>query len=130
VYRDWDAFGDDFEGNILYIDSPTSPIAMATNTRSTRGVVPLEELLHPKHLDAKGDPAMAAVKNGRTTGTTAGWMTGLKALVRYYKFINVEFTSRELIVVPYDNKPGRDAFSDGGDLGSIIVEVVAARSLC
>jgi len=87
-----------------------------------RGVVPLDEILHPKHLDAKGDPAMAVVKNGRTTGTTVGWMSGLKSLVRYYKFINVSFMSRELTVVPYDNKPGRDAFSDAGDSGSVIVE--------
>jgi len=74
-----------------------------------RGVVPLDEILRPKHLDAKGDPAMAVIKNGRTTGTTVGWMSSLKSLVRYYKFINV----------PYDNK---DAFSDEGDSGSVIVE--------
>jgi len=85
------------------------------------GVVPLDEIHHPKHLDAKGDPAMVVVKNGRTTRTTVGWMSGLKSLVRY-KFINVEFTSRELTVVPYDNKPGRGAFSDEGDSGSVIVE--------
>jgi hypothetical protein len=48
-------------------------------------------------------------------------MSDLKSLVRY-KFINVEFTSRELTVVPYDNKPGRGAFSDEGDSGSPIVE--------
>ena len=85
-----------------------------------RGVVPLDEILNPKQLDANGDPAMAVVKNGRTTGTTAGWMSGLKSLVRHYKLINVEFTSRELTVVPYDG--ARGAFSDGGDSGSIIAE--------
>ena len=36
-----------------------------------RGVVPLDEIFHPKHLDANGDPAMVVVKNGTTTGTTA-----------------------------------------------------------
>jgi hypothetical protein len=87
-----------------------------------RGVVPMDEILSPKYLDAKGDPAMAVVKNGRTTGTTVGWISELKSLVRYYKFINVEFTSRELTVVPYDNKLGRGAFSDEGDSGSIIAE--------
>ena len=66
------------------------------------GVVPLDEILRSKHLDAKGDPAMVVTKNRRTTGITVGWMSGLKSLVCYYKFINVEFTSRELTVVPYD----------------------------
>ena len=85
-----------------------------------RGVVPLNEILSPKQLDANGDPAMAVVKNGRTTGATAGWMSGLKSLVRHYKLINVGFTSREFTVVPYDG--ARGAFSDGGDSGSIIAE--------
>ena len=83
----------------------------------------MSEVLHPKHLDANGDPAMAVVKNGRTTGTTIGWMSGLKSPVRYYKFINVQFTSREFTVVPYDNKPGRGPFSDEGNSGSIIAEL-------
>ena len=85
-----------------------------------RGVVPLNEILNPKQLDANGDPAMAVVKNGRTTGTTAGRMNGLKSLVRHYKFINVEFTSRELTVVPFDG--ARGAFSDVCDSGSIIAD--------
>ena len=50
-----------------------------------RGVVPLDKIFHPKHLDANDDPAMVVVKNGTTTGTTAGWVSGLKSLVRYYK---------------------------------------------
>ena len=82
----------------------------------------LHEILHPKYLDANGDPAMAVIKNGSTTGTTVGWMSGLKSLVRHYKSVNVEFTSRELTVVPYDNKPERGAFSGEGDSCSIIVE--------
>jgi hypothetical protein len=85
-----------------------------------RGVVPLDEIFNPKQLDANGDPAMAVVKNGRTTGTTVGRMSSLKSLVRYYKFINVEFTSRELTVVPYDGVCG--PFSDAGDSGSIIAD--------
>ena len=87
-----------------------------------RGVVPLDEILHPKHLDANGDPAMMVVKNGTATGTTTGWVSGLKSLVRYYKHTDVQFTSRELTVVPYDNGPGRGPFSGDGDSGSIIVE--------
>ena len=85
-----------------------------------RGVVPLHEILNPTQLDTNGDPAMAVVKNGRTTGTTVGCMSGLKSLVRHYKFVNVEFASHELTVVPYHGACG--AFSDGGDSGSIIAE--------
>jgi hypothetical protein len=48
-----------------------------------RGIVPLDEILNSKQLNANGDPAMAVVKNGRTTGTTAGYMSGLKSLVRH-----------------------------------------------
>jgi len=48
-----------------------------------RGVVPLNEILNPKQLDANGDPAMGVVKNRRTIGTTAGWISGLKFLVRH-----------------------------------------------
>ena len=87
-----------------------------------RGVVPLDEILRPKHLDANGDPAMAVVKNGTTTGTTVGWMSGLKSLVRYYNHTHIQFTSRELTIIPYDNNPGRGPFSGEGDSGSIIVE--------
>ena len=75
--------------------------------------------LRPKHLDAKRDPAVVVVKNGRTTGTTVGCMSGLKSLVCYYKLINIEFTSRELAVVPHDNKPGRSPLSDEGDWCSV-----------
>ena len=87
-----------------------------------RGVVPLDEIFHPKHLDANGDPAMVVIKNGTTTGTTVGRMSGLRSLVRYYRHINVQFTSRELTVIPYNNDSGRGTFSSEGDSGSIIVE--------
>ncbi|KAJ6619251.1 hypothetical protein B0H10DRAFT_2163979 [Mycena sp. CBHHK59/15] len=144
--RDWavvgirkDAFGDDFQGNILYIGDALEEQTFLDHMfphvadregyaypehglLRIRGVVPLDDILHPKRLDVNGDPAMAVVKHGRTTGTTVGWMSRLKSLVRYYQFINIEFTSRELTVVPYDNKPGRGAFSDQGDSGSLIVE--------
>ena len=87
-----------------------------------RSVVPLDEILHPKYLDAEGDPAMAVIKRGNTTGITVGWMSGLKSLVRYSKFTNIKFTSRELTIVPNDNKLGSGPFSDDGDWGSFIVE--------
>lgn len=134
-----DAFGDDFQGNILYIGDKLGGQAFLDRMfphyadrdgyvypehglLRFRGVVPMEGPLRPKQRDAKGDPAMAVAKNSRTTGTTTGWYSELKSLVRYYKFINVEFTSRELTIVPYDNKPGTGAFSDRDDSGAAIVD--------
>ncbi|KIM29468.1 hypothetical protein M408DRAFT_15836 [Serendipita vermifera MAFF 305830] len=150
--RDWavlgirkDAFGDDFQGNILYIGilyhagdklggqafldrmfphyaDRDGYVYPEHGLLRFRGVVPMEGPLRPKQRDAKGDTALAVAKNSRTTGTTTGWYSELKSLVRYYKFINVEFTSRELTIVPYDNKPGTGAFSDRDDSGAAIVD--------
>lgn len=64
---------------------------------------------------------MAVVKNGRTTGTTVGWVNGLKSLVRHYNYVNPEFTSRELTIIPYGGSV-HGAFSDAGDSGSIVAE--------
>jgi len=88
------------------------------------GVVSLDEIRHPKQLNAMGEPAMAVIKNGRFTGTTVGWMSSLKSLVRYYdKHTDIQFTSRDLTVVPYDGDPLRSGgFSGEGDSGSVIVE--------
>jgi hypothetical protein len=86
-----------------------------------RGVVPENEILNPKQLNANGDPAMAVVKNGRTTRTTVGWVSELKSLVRHYDYVNLDFTSRELTIIPYRGSV-RGAFSEGGDSGSIIAE--------
>jgi hypothetical protein len=88
-----------------------------------RGVVPEDEILNPKQLTANGDPAMAVVKNGRTTHTTVGWVSGLKSLVRHYDYddINLDFTSRELTIIPYGGSQ-HGAFSASGDSGSIIAE--------
>ena len=65
---------------------------------------------------------MPVIKNGRTTGTTVGWISSLSSLVRHYRHLKIQFTSRELTIVPYDNHPSRGAFSSDGDSGSIIVE--------
>jgi len=89
-----------------------------------RGVVPESELLKFKQLNANGDPALAVIKNGRTTGTTMGWVSKLKSLVRHYDYIGIgiDFWSRELTVVPYDGACG--GFSAAGDSGSIIADRV------
>jgi hypothetical protein len=61
---------------------------------------------------------MPLIKNGKTMGTTVGWINGLKALVRYYTD-NIEFTALETTIVPYGD---RVAFSDKGDSGSIVLD--------
>lgn len=65
---------------------------------------------------------MPVIKHGRTTGTTMGWLNGLRSRVRYYlKFendVSIVFRSFETTFVAAD---GRDAFSDRGDSGSAIL---------
>jgi len=83
------------------------------------GAAPESEIRQPTQRNAKGDPAMPVIKNGMTTGTTAGWMNGLESLVRHNDLCNIDFTSLETTIIPYG---GRGAFSDSGDSGSIIVD--------
>lgn len=83
------------------------------------GSVPEDEIRNPKQLNAYGDKAMPVIKNGLTTGTTVGWVNGLKSLVRYYDDYNLEFTALETTILPYG---GRGAFSNKGDSGAIILD--------
>lgn len=83
------------------------------------GAVPESEIRQPTQRNAHGDPAMPVIKNGLTTGTTVGWVNGLKSLVRHYDHYDIDFTSLETTIMPYG---GRGAFSDGGDSGSMIVD--------
>ena len=46
--------------------------------------VPESEIRRPTQRNACGDPTMPVIKNGLTTGTTVGWVNGLKSLVRQY----------------------------------------------
>ncbi|KAI9065015.1 hypothetical protein FKP32DRAFT_1675147 [Trametes sanguinea] len=92
------------------------------NLLQIRGIVPADEIRVPTHMNAHGAPAMPVLKNGGATGTTVGWLSGLKSLVRHndYAEFDIDFTSRDLTIVPYDRKEG--AFSAAGDSGSIIIE--------
>lgn len=86
------------------------------------GYVPESEMLMPTQLGANGGPRMPVIKNGRTTGTTVGWLNGLKSFVRRYRLLGVEaieFGVMETTIVPYG---GRGAFSAGGDSGSAILD--------
>jgi hypothetical protein len=81
--------------------------------------VPESEMRQPTQHNGRGGLAMPVIKNGLTTGTTIGWLNGLKSLVRHYDFYDITFTSFETTIVPYG---GRGAFSEGGDSGSIILD--------
>jgi len=83
------------------------------------GVVPNTEFHHPTQLNANGEPAMPVIKNGLATGTTVGWLNGLKSLVRHYDRYGIDFISLETTIVPYGE---RGAFSDSGDSGSVILD--------
>jgi len=83
------------------------------------GAVLEGEIRQPTQRNAKGDPAMPVIKNGKTTGTTTGWVNGLESLVRHYDYYKIDFTSLETTIIPYG---GRGAFSDSGDSGSVIVD--------
>ena len=62
---------------------------------------------------------MPVIKNGLATGTTVGWVNGLKSLVPYYDHCDLEFTALETTIVPYG---GRGAFSDKGDSGATTLD--------
>jgi hypothetical protein len=64
------------------------------------GVVPDSEIRQPTQRNAKGDPVMPVIKNGMTTGTTVGWVNGLKSLVRHYDHYDIDFTSLETPLYP------------------------------
>ncbi|KAF5373474.1 hypothetical protein D9615_009467 [Tricholomella constricta] len=86
--------------------------------------VPESELRQPTQHNELGAPALPVLKNGSTTGTTVGWLNGLKALVRHHEPSNhdheIKFTSFETTIVPYGGDHG--AFSGFGDSGSVILD--------
>lgn len=145
-----DSFGEDFQGNKVYIGKfPTSLVhaqnavylyfvsqatnwmrrrsqksptvrAMGTQSMACRGVVPESELLSFKQLDVNGNPALTVVKNGTSSGTTIGSVSSLRSLTRNYKSLGATFWSRELTIIPYHG--ARSPFSERGDSGSIIAD--------
>ncbi|KAM5532548.1 hypothetical protein V8D89_013754 [Ganoderma adspersum] len=83
------------------------------------GVVQEHEIRNPQHLDANGDKCLLVVKNGLTTGTTAGYVNGLESFVYRYPEYGINQTSIEIAVVACDRTHGK--FSDAGDSGSIVL---------
>ncbi|KAH6902434.1 hypothetical protein BKA70DRAFT_1520761 [Coprinopsis sp. MPI-PUGE-AT-0042] len=83
------------------------------------GAVPEQELSCPTSLNAHNDRGMPVFKSGTGTGTTFGWVNGLKTLVRY-RIKDTFFDSRELTVIPYTNDD--QSFSGPGDSGSAVLD--------
>jgi hypothetical protein len=84
------------------------------------GVVQADEIHNLQHLDANGEPCLLVVKNGLTTGTTIGHVTGMESFTRIYNEYDIKETSMEIAVLPYGNMNG--PFSAPGDSGSIVLD--------
>ena len=84
------------------------------------GVVKDNEIRQPQHLDVHGEQALLVVKNGLSTGTTIGRATGLDSFTRVYDDYNIQHTSIEMAILPYDKHHG--PFSAPGDSGAIILD--------
>lgn len=85
-----------------------------------KGVVKDDEIRKPQQLDANGEKCLIVVKNGKTTGTTLGRLTGMESFIRTHPEYGIKKTSIEIAVYPCSNKDG--AFSAPGDSGSIVVD--------
>ncbi|KAI6143785.1 hypothetical protein BKA82DRAFT_1005565 [Pisolithus tinctorius] len=85
-----------------------------------RGVVEDDEIHKPQQLDANGEKCLIVVKNGKTTGTTFGRLSGMESFVRTYPEYDIKKTSIEIAVYPYSRKDG--AFSAPGDSGAAVVD--------
>lgn len=73
----------------------------------------------PDMWDAKREPCLLVVKNGKTTNTTIGRANGPLSITR--KYPSSEKTSMEWCILNYDSKS--EAFSEKGDSGSIIADI-------
>lgn len=84
-----------------------------------QGVIPEDELAHPRMRDKDGEPCILLIKNGCATNTTIGRGTGIRSFVRNYFPDGTPQTSKELAILGYDKF---QVFSDRGDSGSVIVD--------
>src|ERR1700733_842654 len=86
------------------------------------GVIQADEIHNPKQLDVNGEQCLLVVKNGLTTGTTIGRVTGMESFTRTLGFseYGIKETSMEIAVLPYGNAMG--PFSAPGDSGSIVLD--------
>lgn len=76
----------------------------------------------PDTVDLDGEPCLLVIKSGHGTGTTIGRANGVFSVVRDYSFdTSINQTSMEWSILNYNSKS--EAFSEGGDSGSIIVDI-------
>ncbi|KAF9513696.1 hypothetical protein BS47DRAFT_1343943 [Hydnum rufescens UP504] len=126
-----------FKGNMVYIggnlssleygkimfprdDDRTNYVYPKDGLLQARGVIQLDDIHKPKHLDANGEQCLLVVKNGLTTGTTIGRVSGMESYTRVYKECKIDKTSVEIGVLPYGSTKG--PFSAPGDSGSIVLD--------
>lgn len=84
------------------------------------GFVEYDEIRKPQQLDANGEKCLIVFKDGNTTGTTFGRLSGMESFVRNYPSYGISSKTIGIAVYPYSDKDG--AFSDAGDSGSIVVD--------
>ncbi|KAG8772646.1 hypothetical protein FRC20_001443 [Serendipita sp. 405] len=84
------------------------------------GVVQADEIRNPKQLDTNGEQCLLVIKNGLTTRTTIGRVTGMESFTRTIDEYGIKETSMEIAVLPYGNANG--PFSASGDSGSIVLD--------
>lgn len=83
------------------------------------GVVPEEEIRHPKDIDINGLPCLFVIKNGFATGTTIGRANRLESFLQKVPEYGMEGPSIVFAVLGYATKYPK--FSGNGDSGSIVL---------
>ncbi|KAH6902457.1 hypothetical protein BKA70DRAFT_1405087 [Coprinopsis sp. MPI-PUGE-AT-0042] len=104
-----------FRGNEVFIDCRF----YLANLRQINGTVPECELRSPKTLNKHNERAMPVIKNGVASGTTSGWLNGLKTFARYPNQ-NASFDALELTIIPHGAATG--SFAEQGDSGSAVLD--------
>ncbi|TDL27071.1 hypothetical protein BD410DRAFT_812777 [Rickenella mellea] len=84
------------------------------------GVITPDQIHNPTQLDAQGEQSLLVVKNGLTTGTTIGRVTGMDSFTCTFNEYGIKETSMEIAVLPYGNVNG--PFSAPGDSGAIVLD--------
>ncbi|KAH0580555.1 hypothetical protein H2248_002048 [Termitomyces sp. 'cryptogamus'] len=65
-------------------DKSTGRIYPPDGLLQARGIIQLDDIHNPKHVDANGEQCLLVVKNGLTTGTTLGRVSGMELYTRVY----------------------------------------------
>jgi hypothetical protein len=101
-------------------DDPTDDVYPTDGLLQAHGIIQLDDIHNPEHLDANGEQCLLVVKNGLMTGTTIGRVLGMESYTRIYKEHKIDKTSVEIGIVSYGYRQG--PFSAPGDSGSIVLD--------